>query len=56
MPDEPRPEVIAAGAEVLSAAVAYIDGREDSLPPLTRMALYQRLERAVIAFHEVTDA
>ena len=57
MSEPPRQAVIAAGAEVLQAAVAYVDAREEDLPALALklVPLYQRLERAVAMFHEVTD-
>lgn len=53
---EPRPEVVAAGAEALAAAIAYIDGRNAELSTIALVPLYQRLERAVAALHEVTDS
>jgi hypothetical protein len=47
--------VIAAGAEVLQAAVSYVDSRNDGVATIALVPLYERLERAVAMFHEVTD-
>ena len=55
MSEVPRQAVIAAGAEVLQAAVSYVDGHNDGLPTVALVPLYQRLESAVAMFHEVTD-
>ena len=52
--DQPRPEVVNAGAAVLHAAVAYVDARNDGVSTLELVLPYQRLERAVEAFHEAT--
>jgi len=52
--DAPRPEVVSAGAEVLQAAVAYVDARSDNLPLRELNVAYRRLERAVADFHEAT--
>ena len=53
--DAPRSAVVEAGREVLQAAVAYVDGRDQDLPTLALTTLYVRLERAVSAFHAATD-
>jgi hypothetical protein len=55
MSEVPRQAVIAAGAEVLQAAVSYVDARNDDVATIALIPLYQRLENAVAMFHEVTD-
>jgi hypothetical protein len=55
MSEQPRPAVIAAGAELIKAACAYVDAREAQVSTLELVPIYRRLESAVIMFHEVTD-
>ena len=51
---EPRPEVIAAGAEVIKAAVAYVDARQQEVAAIALVEPYRRLETAVMDFHDAT--
>jgi hypothetical protein len=54
MSNDLRPEVINAGAEVIAAATAYVEGRQAILSNVAIMPLYRRLETAVIDFKEST--